>query len=139
MPLNKDEIDRLAEDMLADRIIVYSSYCAGCGYNLRLRPYEGSCPECGAQYNARPLKMKGIFLPQMLEFPILDLLGFVVCAFTAFVLIGNSLSPFQSGPVYLGVLVTFVAIIFAQRAYRELRLFVKFRHVAKRIESGECE
>jgi len=139
MPLSKDEIESLAEDILADRIIVHSSYCAGCGYNLRLRSYKGTCPECGAEYSARPLEMKGIFLPEMLEFPALDLLGFVVCAFTAFGLIGNSLSPYQSGPVFLGVLVAFVAFIFAQRAFSELRLFVKFRHVAKRIESGEYE
>ena len=61
MVLSENELDRLADEMYLDRRIAHSVYCGECGYNLRTLPYAGRCPECGGEYNARPLIMKGIF------------------------------------------------------------------------------
>lgn len=49
--------------MQSDRRIISDAYCGRCGYNLRTLPYIYSCPECGNPYNARPLTLRGIFVP----------------------------------------------------------------------------
>ncbi|HUU84893.1 MAG TPA: hypothetical protein VM243_15445, partial [Phycisphaerae bacterium] len=73
MALSRLELERLAEDILADRVIIGNTYCGRCGYNLRTRPYSGRCPECGGQYNARPLRMQGVFDARLVVFPASDI------------------------------------------------------------------
>lgn len=63
MSLSSGDLERIEEEMFTDRRITGSVYCGRCGYNLRTLPFCYHCPECGNEYNARPLKMKGIYVP----------------------------------------------------------------------------
>ena len=72
MGMSRSDLERLADDTLKGRILLSSTYCERCGYNLRTLPYVYTCPECGNQYNARPLKMKGIFQPHTTRVPVGD-------------------------------------------------------------------
>ena len=74
MVIGSNDLDRLADDIDKERIILTSVYCGGCGYNLRTLPSTYRCPECGAEYSTRARKMKGIFNPNESEFPLRDVL-----------------------------------------------------------------
>lgn len=63
MSQSTSDPERIREEMFAGRRIADSVYCGRCGYNLRSLPYCYHCPECGSEYNARPLVMKGIHVP----------------------------------------------------------------------------
>ena len=69
MSLTPHELDRMADDIYLNRRIIGSIFCEKCGYNLKTLPYVHRCPECGSDYNARPLTMKGIFFPGNYDFP----------------------------------------------------------------------
>lgn len=60
---------RIGRDLEQDRGITRGLHCAGCGYSLRTRPTVGRCPECGGEYDARPLGRRGILQPQDIRFP----------------------------------------------------------------------
>ena len=103
MVLGSDELDRLADDIDKDRTITGSIYCGNCGYNLRTLPYAYTCPECGKGYNARPLKMEGVFLPQDTYFPASDTAATLLCAAILFVFIRGSIKPVvEYGRLLLG-------------------------------------
>ena len=69
MSFTSHELDHMADDIYLNRRITGSIFCEECGYNLKTLPYVHRCPECGCDYNARPLTMKGIFLPRNFDFP----------------------------------------------------------------------
>ena len=79
MVVSHDDLDRLADDIYKNRRISGWIYCGNCGYNLRTLPYVYTCPECGHEYNARPLTMRGIFLPHEASFPLRDLAALLAC------------------------------------------------------------
>ena len=65
MPLSSNDLERLSDDIYKNRRITGLVYCGTCGYCLKTLPYVYQCPECGGSYNARPLSMQGIFMPQV--------------------------------------------------------------------------
>ncbi len=83
MALGNAELERIADDMYKGRLLGHAVYCGNCGYNLKTLPYRYVCPECGSEYNARPRKMTGIFVPQEAEFPIRDIFSTLICALCA--------------------------------------------------------
>ena len=54
-------------------------FCGKCGYNLRTLSIFGRCPECGNEYDARPIRMEGLLLGQDIGFPFEEILGAVLC------------------------------------------------------------
>jgi len=137
MSFNTDELDRLADEMLRGARLAHSVYCGECGYNLKTLPYLGQCPECGHRYNARPLKMEGVFNPQSLELPIIDGLTVIMLACMGWFLLRGAFSPLQSGSVFLGALTLGVCGAVLSRFISRLRRFLKFRDIESRISSGE--
>ena len=77
--ISGDELARLSDEVYRDSKIRTSLYCAKCGYNLRTLPFVHRCPECGNEYNARPLNMVGIFVPHHAYFPFGDGAATVFC------------------------------------------------------------
>ena len=137
MPLSRAELDRLAEDILADRIIVGNVYCGRCGYNLRALPYIGRCPECGSDYNARPLRMQGIFDSRLVVFPAGDI-------FTAIMTMGfggwlflTGIRPLAQWKLFFGLVFLVMCGFFVRSSWTRTARFFYFRNIARRIEMGE--
>ena len=135
--LTSYDLEKLADDIYKDRIITGSTYCGNCGYNLRTLPYIYTCPECGTHYNARPLKMTGIFNRTDLYFPLSELCAAALSAVFAALLIrgavlSNEYFYFVYGLMFVGIMIAFGA-----RAYIRLCCFVKARSIARRIAAQE--
>ena len=72
--IERDELEMMM-DPNRERVIAETLFCAECGYQLRMLPFIGRCPECGNAYNARSRHRKGIFVPELAEFPATDILA----------------------------------------------------------------
>ena len=134
MVLGSEELERIADDIDADRTIMSSLYCGRCGYNLRSLPFIHACPECGNRYNARPLKMEGIFLPRTALFPAGDIVSFLFCTFVAVAIMIVGVKDQAPGWIPLGLPFVVLSILFSRRAFTQLGRCLRFRSVGKRIE-----
>ncbi|MFQ5414328.1 MAG: hypothetical protein ACE5E6_07695 [Phycisphaerae bacterium] len=137
MVIGSDELEQLSDGIYQDRIIPTSLYCGTCGYNLRMLRYVGVCPECGHAYNARPLKLEGIFLPHLVEFPAGDAASFVFSGIAAAGLLRAGIAPFRSEYVFVGLAMAAMAVAFLRRTYVKACRFIKFRHIARKIAFRE--
>jgi hypothetical protein len=135
MVLDSGELERLAEQCLVDRIITMDLYCARCGYNLRMLPYLGRCPECGGEYNARPLRMEGIFNAQMLVFPTGDVAAAVFTWALAAVLIAAGVYSLDGWWLFFAVICAVLGFFFTRSAWNRATRFFQFRGIARRIAS----
>lgn len=69
----------LERQLLTRQTIPSDLFCAKCGYNLRTRPIISRCPECGNDYDARPVKMTGILRDEDVQFPMAAWGLFLLC------------------------------------------------------------
>ena len=139
MPLDRNELERLADDVYRDRRITRSLYCDQCGYNLRTLPRKYVCPECGNEYNARPPLMTGIFFPHDTQLPLAEVAWTLGSGTVAALLIWGAVNPVRQNRLIVGVVCALLALGFAIRGCLRLRRFVKFRTIAKRIAVHEEE
>ncbi len=139
MVIGSDELEKLAEDSFKDRRIGGTIYCGGCGYNLKTLPYLYQCPECGQEYNARPLVMKGIFLPQNTSPPFVDMAAVVFCGPIAFFLIDGSTQPFEPAGFVMGILAAVMTVVYLGICIRRSRVMIKTRSILRRIRRFERE
>lgn len=137
MSLRTDDLDKIAEDIFKDRIILQSTFCGNCGYNLKQLPFAGVCPECGGTYNARPLKMEGIFLPQFTELPLWDLSLFVIFLLIALGAFATGFSPTSWFRLTAAAVLALLSLAHGISADTKLREFLKARRVYKRIDEEE--
>ncbi len=139
MGLSSDDLDRLADDMYKDRRITGTVYCGTCGYNLHSLPYAYRCPECGNRYNARPLKMTGIFTPQETSFPTGDVAAMLFGAPFAVWLIYSGVKLAEKGRFFIGLAFGAGTLILAVRVYSAMASLLRARAVARRIAMEEYE
>lgn len=137
MALDQDQLERLADDAYMDRRIGGSVYCERCGYNLRTLPYLYQCPECGQEYNARPLTMKGVYLPFQATVPVLDTLSVVFWAVVGVVLLYTGSRPLNEWLLALGVGSGVLAIIYSHRVWTRFRLVFRAMAIERRIRADE--
>jgi len=137
MPMSSGELDRLADDMYKDRRITGSVYCRDCGYNLKSLPYRHRCPECGNEYNARPLTQTGIFSPHEGDFPYGDIFMFLACAGSAVVLGWGAMQTRDWWQLFGGGLFVVLALISLNRTINRLVRFFKTGAIIRRIQAEE--
>lgn len=137
MAFSRTELERIADDQYKDRRIAGAVYCGNCGYNLRTLPYRYNCPECGNDYNARPLTMKGIFQPHEAEIPFGDIASAMLFGVGAVYLFGRAYQLSELPTALFGVVLAAAAVTFFVRACREFGKLLKSRAIAKRIELEE--
>ena len=136
--IERDELDFMM-DGKHERVITDVLFCAACGYQLRMLPYIGRCPECGNSYNARSLHKEGIFVPQSAEFPATDILAALASAGAALWLAGGLIRHFDLWTlVFLG-LFGYLAVAFSRQSYARLGRFIKGQRLAEQIEREEEE
>lgn len=121
----------------ADRSIHMDLFCAECGYNLRTLPYVGRCTECGSRYNARPLRMEGIFTSQLAEFPVANVFGALLTWGLVVVLVPFSLQPEDEWRWLFVVIFAVVASLYTRLSWIGVGRFLRFRRLVRRIELGE--
>lgn len=139
MSLSSSDLDRLADEQYSQRRISNSTYCDNCGYNLRSLPYAYTCPECGNEYNARPLKMIGIFEPYMVEFPFGDIVATVLCGAIGGSMIYGSASQLQSPRLLFGIAIAVMSLVFSVKSFRRMLRYLKARSITRRIEAEDFE
>lgn len=139
MVLGTDELERLANDAYRERRIGGTVYCGNCGYNLRTLFYVYRCPECGQEYNARPLVMKGIFLPQNVSPPLVDMAAVVFCGPIAFFLIDGATQPFEPAGFVMGVSAAVLTVVYFGICVRRWRSYINSRVILRRINRYEKE
>ncbi len=137
MALSRSDLDQLAEDTYHDRRVTGMVFCGRCGYNLHTLPYVYRCPECGNPYNARPLKMQGIFFPHAVYPPFVEMFAAVFFGVIAFFLLIAALKPVDEMRLILGAILAVLTGVFAGRALQQFQRFLQFRSLAKRIEKEE--
>lgn len=137
MPLSRADLDRLVDEILADRVIVGNVYCGRCGYNLRTLSYTGRCPECGSDYNARPLKMQGIFDARLVVFPTSDIFAAVLTLALGGWLILTGLRPVAQWRLFFGLASLVMGGFFVRLSWTGSVRFFYLRVIARRIERGE--
>jgi hypothetical protein len=137
MVLHSDELERIADQEAAGNTLAHDVYCGVCGYNLRTLPYVGLCPECGGIYNARPLKMQGIYLAGTHEIPYLE--GITAALFLIFAggFLSQGIIPYSSTKVFFGLVCAACGVIGGLKTWAKLQLYLTFRQVERRVESDE--
>ena len=139
MGLTSDELQRLAEDILFERLISTNLFCANCGYNLRTLGYAGRCPECGSEYNARKLWMEGVFTAGMLEFPTGDWFGAVLTGGLGVLLAAWGTNPVVGWRLMFAVVLLLLAGFYVRSAWRRTGRYLHFQGIARRIKAAEEE
>ncbi|MCH8967045.1 MAG: hypothetical protein IID43_05160 [Planctomycetes bacterium] len=139
MALDSDELDRLSDDIYRQRRLTASTYCGNCGYNLVSLPYVYTCPECGQEYNARPLRMSGIFLPYANEFPVGDVAGALLCCLFTLLLAYPALNPVNPDRLWIAGFFFVIAFLFGIKGYLRLSRFLKAQSIARHIAKEEGE
>lgn len=137
MPLDSGELDRLADDTYKNRNITGFIYCGRCGYNLHSLPYVYTCPECGNQYNARPLAMVGIFTPHDANLPFSELAGMILCLVVGGGLIWSGVTNPGTWQLVAGVAIGILALVLGYQAYGRLKRFFNTLRIARQIEAEE--
>ena len=120
-----------------ERTLSRSVFCDRCGYNLRRLPYVGRCPECGNAYNARPLRLKGIYHAFDRKFPLLDIFVAIACVATGVVMIVRSLNPVSRWGLIGGSAFVLLGLAFAATAYGDATRYLRFRGIMRRAEIEE--
>ncbi len=137
MPLSGDELERISEQTYAKRRINMPTYCKRCGYNLRMLPFVHKCPECGSDYNAMHSRMEGIFLPQFVIFPWIDLGVALVCIAMAVLTLIGGIQSNHTRTIGVGCVYGLVAIVLAARAASRISKFFHARMILRRIRQAK--
>ncbi len=137
MSLTSGELDRLAEDILLDRVISADLFCANCGYNLRTLRFRGRCPECGSDYNARRLWMDGVFTAGMLEFPTGDWFGTILGLGLGALFIAFGVKPPVEWRLMFGIVFLLVGGFYLRSAWKRTGRYLHFLSIARRIKAQE--
>ena len=114
-----------------ERTIGINTHCARCGYNLRYGRYAGRCPECGSEYNARPLVRKGILSPGELSPPWFDGLLALTCVVSATYLIVRGAREETRGIVIAGSLCLIPGLLYVRFVFRNLVRYLEHRRAVR--------
>ncbi len=128
-------LDRVADDIDKDRTIQSDVYCGDCGYDLRTLPYVYQCPECGNEYNARALVMKGVFLPVRTPIPWVDMLAVPFFGYVAYTFITESIPVRAYGSLTVGIAAAALGLIYLSMTITKWKLYIRNRMLIRRIEA----
>jgi len=156
MVIDSDELQRISEEVYNDRIIPTSLYCDQCGYNLRHLPYVHACPECGNAYNARPLKMEGVFWGFGSYFPFGYLAGTVITGLIAAAMVWYAVEPalaqnaaitaggtapprfdwnkVDTSRLIWGGILALLTLAWLRKAYRQFLRFLHVQEIRRRMD-----
>jgi predicted Zn-ribbon and HTH transcriptional regulator len=117
--------------------INWPTYCANCGYNLRTLPVIGRCPECGTEYNARPLKMINVRSPYGTTLPWGHIWYAAICALITLTLVQWMLTTFYVMTLVFTAAFATGAIIFGRLAARDIQQHVHAQRILRQMDDEE--
>lgn len=120
MPIDARYLERAQEEEDSSRTITETILCGSCGYQLKMLPKVGRCPECGGHYNVVRNTKEGIFTPQSAEFPMFDLAASVASTWLLIWLFFGLLQSFDFWALMLMLTFAVLAPIFIKQAWRDL-------------------
>ncbi len=112
---------KVGQDIFHARGIDRSLFCSECCYNLKTRPIIGRCPECGQQYDARGGSRRGILEPEIIHWPVGDMLITLITAGISGAAI--SMAVIKKAPWFLAWGIPFLLMTYflARGTWRKLR------------------
>jgi len=130
------QMPQIGRDIQQDRGIQADLFCAQCGYNLRTRSVVGRCSECGNNYDARPTKLQGIFLPHEQRVPFADYLRFLACAASGVLLLYHAVEGGHVWACLLGIPLLIMGLMFLRHAVRATVQCVRQRALRRQIQDS---
>jgi len=137
MVFSEKDLDRIADDIDKDRRITGSVYCGNCGYNLKTLPYSYQCPECGQEYNARPLHRRGIHEPLDEEFPFAYIISAVVCMLPAGYFAAGAFRPLNVNRAAGAGCFLLAGLVIVYVIYRRLKRMAHSARISRFIAESE--
>jgi len=104
---------------------------------LRTLPYIHQCPECGQEYNARPLVMKGIFVPSMADPPVYEAIMGPVFAAGAVLLVVSGVQTRDIWRLVIGAALAAGSYVELTQGWAKLKKFRVAIRIQRRIEREE--
>lgn len=131
--LDSGDLDKLSRDIFSERRIRHSVHCGQCGYNLRMLPYVGRCPECANEYNARPAVRQGIYVAGELAFPVVELAAAAFFMGWGIAWVVGGVRPLNPGSLVMGAFFAIIGAIALVLFVRRTARYIHFRRVASHI------
>jgi hypothetical protein len=97
----------------------------------------GRCPECGGEYNAQPLGMRGILIPQDLRIPWGDFIRFVLCAAVGLLLMYAAVVEGRTWAYVPAVVLLVFGLLFLYLAARQTQALWRHRALLRRAVEYE--
>ena len=117
MPFDPRDLERMQQDGEEQNYISETVFCGSCGYQLKMLPKIGRCPECGNHYNTLRRMISGVFTPQTVAFPAFDTAAAIASTWLLIWLIGGLLQVFDLWGLMLTITFAVLAPIFIKKAY----------------------
>ncbi len=137
MVLGREQLEHMLEEEEGPRVMTRAVICDQCGYQLRMLPLVGRCPECGNSYSMRGIKMEGIFVPEAAEFPASDLVAGLVSAGLALWLVAGLVRRFDLWTLLFAGFLGYVGFVFLRQGLRRLRRFIRGQRIASQADSDD--
>ncbi len=137
MAIDHDGLRYLLEETEGENVITSTVFCDQCGYQLRMLPYIGRCPECGNPYNARGLKIEGIFVPHTAAFPASDIAAGLASAALVIWLVAGLIKRFDLWTLLFAAVFGYMAVVFLKQAWARLKRFIRGQKLADEIYQAD--
>ena len=114
--------------------IDWPAYCANCGYNLRTLHVIGRCPECGTEYNARPLEMINVRSPYGTTLPWGHIWYCAICALITLTLVHWMLDTFYVMALVFAATFAVGTIVFGRLAARDIGHHLQAQRILRQMD-----
>lgn len=128
---------QLERQLLTRRTIAGNLFCGTCGYNLRTRPTVGVCPECGKDYDARPVSMHNILLDDDVAFPFPAVGGMLACGLLGAGFLHAAYNHGTDWAYVPGAMFAFLSILYAWHTWRNTARYIHHRRLLHDVDDDE--
>ena len=127
---------KIGQELISERGIDRDLFCECCGYNLRTLRLIGRCPECGGEYDTRPMNVRGILSVKDLTVPG-DLIGaLIVSGSLAYLILSVAVRYTILWAHLLGFPFALLFCFLFVAVFRRMLRMVRHRALLRRAEGG---
>ena len=120
-------------------VITEALYCGECGYQLKMLPHVGRCPECGNRYKARGTETEGIFNPHSAEFPAFDIVAGLASVLLVVWLVSGVVRSFDLWSTLFAGTFAYLGMVFLRQAWRGVNRFIRGQKIADELHGRSRE
>ena len=137
MGFEPEHLEHMLEEGKGPRVMTRSVLCDQCGYQLRMLPFAGRCPECGNSYIVRGIKTEGIFEPETAEFPASDLVAGLASGGLALWVGAGLVGGFDLWSLLCSAVLAYLGFVFLRQGLRRLMRFIRGQRMAGKADSDD--